>query len=80
MSLKNLSVTEPVRLYVYSVVAAVVALLVAFGVLDSNVVPVILAVVTAVLAVPAVEKARASVSPVLKDAEDSVDANPTPSG
>lgn len=55
---------EPVRLYVYSVVAAVLAVLVAYGIVDEQLLPVILAAVSAVVAVPAVETARSKVSPV----------------
>lgn len=55
---------EPVRLYVYSVVGAVLAVLIVYGVIDSSAVPVILAAASAVLAVPAVELARSKVSPV----------------
>ncbi len=55
---------EPVRVYLYGVVGAIVALLVGVGVVSSGVAPLILAVVTAVLAVPAVEAARAKVTPV----------------
>lgn len=55
---------EPVRVYIYTVVAAIIAILVIYGVVDSTVAPVVLAVVSAVLAVPAVEVARSKVSPV----------------
>lgn len=55
---------EPVRLYVYSVVAAILAVLVAYGIVDETVLPVILAAVSALVAVPAVETARSKVSPV----------------
>jgi hypothetical protein len=58
---------EPVRLYVYSVVAAILAVMITYGVVDSTALPVILAAVAAVLAVPAVEKARSKVSPVDTD-------------
>lgn len=56
--------TEPVRLYVYSVIAAVLAVLVAYGIVDEQMLPVILAAVSAIVAVPAVETARSKVSPV----------------
>lgn len=55
---------EPVRVYLYGVVAAVVALLAVTGVLTAGLVPVLLSLAATVLAV---EKARASVSPVSKD-------------
>jgi hypothetical protein len=55
---------EPVRLYVYSVVAAILAVLVTYGVVDETALPVILAAVSALVAVPAVETARSKVSPV----------------
>lgn len=54
---------EPVRLYVYTVVAAILAVLVAYGVVDETALPVILAAATAILAVPAVETARSKVTP-----------------
>jgi hypothetical protein len=57
---------EPVRAYLYSVSTAVVALLVALGILTSAVAPVIMAVVAAVLAVGGVEAARAKVTPTAK--------------
>lgn len=57
---------EPVRAYLYGVFASVVAALVAAGVVTTGLLPVILAVGTAVLAVPAVEVARAKVTPVTK--------------
>jgi hypothetical protein len=55
---------EPVRLYVYSTVAAILAVLVTYGVVDETALPVILAAVSAIVAVPAVETARSKVSPV----------------
>lgn len=58
---------EPVRLYVYTCVAAILAVLITYGVVDSAALPVILAAVSAVLAVPAVETARSKVSPVDTD-------------
>ncbi len=54
---------EPVRLYIYSVVAAILTVLVAYGVVGETTLPVILAAVSALVAVPAVEKARSKVSP-----------------
>ena len=58
--------SEPVRVYVYTVLAAVVAALVVFGVVDSETVPVILGVVTAVLGVVGTEKARSKVTPLVE--------------
>lgn len=60
---------QPVRIYLYTVFAAVVALLVAMGVVTATLAPLILAVGTAVLAVPAVEVARSKVTPVAKVAQ-----------
>lgn len=56
--------SEPVRVYVYGLAAALVALLVAYGVLDGGQAAVWLAVVTALLAVPAAEGARSMVVPL----------------
>lgn len=55
--------SEPVRVYVYGLAAALVALLVVYGVLDGAQAAVWLAVVTAVVSVPLVEGARARVTP-----------------
>jgi len=55
---------EPVRVYVYTVVTAILAVLVTYGVVDETALPVVLAAVSAVVAVPAVEVARSKVSPV----------------
>lgn len=55
---------EPVRLYAYSVIAALLAVLVVYGIVDETALPVILAAVSALCAVPAVETARSKVSPV----------------
>lgn len=57
---------EPVRAYLYSVVGAVVALLVGLGVVTAEVAPLILGVASAVLGVVGVEVARAKVMPVEK--------------
>ena len=54
---------EPVRAYIYGVVAALLAALVVLGYVKADLVPVLLALATAVLAVPAVEVARSKVSP-----------------
>lgn len=61
---------EPVRAYAYSAVVAIVALLAATGVVTASLVPLWLAVASAVLAVPAVEKARHDVVPVGKLADE----------
>lgn len=66
MAWTDLVRSEPVRVYLYSVFVAIVAALVGFGVLSGAAVPLILGIVVAVLAVPAVEKARAAVTPVDK--------------
>lgn len=55
---------EPVRLYAYTVVAAILAVFVTYGIVDAQALPVILAACSAVFAVPAVETARSKVSPV----------------
>jgi hypothetical protein len=60
----NLAKSEPVRLYLYSLLVPVVALLVFLGVVDAQSAPLWIALVTAVLGVPAVEAARAAVTPV----------------
>lgn len=57
---------EPVRLYLYAVALAVVALLVVLGVLSASIAPVVLALVAAVLAVPTTESLRARVTPTKK--------------
>lgn len=61
---------EPVRVYLYTVSLALVALLVATGVLTAGVAPLVLALVATVLAVPAVEVARSKVVPVEKVAKE----------
>lgn len=57
---------EPVRVYVYTVLVAVVAILVVYGILDSEQAPLWLALAAAVVSVPAVEGARAKVTPTAK--------------
>lgn len=61
---RQLLAREPVRVYLYGLTAALVALLVLYGVLAAGQAAAWLALVTAVLAVPATEGARARVSPV----------------
>lgn len=71
-SLASLIEREPVRVYLYSALTAIVAVLVAYGVIDAERAPVILAVVSAIFAVPAVEAARSKVSPVTKNEDGSL--------
>jgi hypothetical protein len=54
--------TEPVRLYLYSVLGPLVVLLVALGVVESDQALLWLALAAAVLGVPAVERARSLVT------------------
>lgn len=54
---------EPVRLYLYGIATATVALLVVMGVLSAMLAPWILALVTALLAVPVTETLRDQVTP-----------------
>ena len=54
---------EPVRLYLYSLATAVVGLLVILGVVEESMVLPILALVSALLAVPLTETLRSRVSP-----------------
>lgn len=55
--------SEPVRAYSYSVIVAVLGLLVGLGVVTASLVPLIVTVAAVVLAVGGVEKARAAVTP-----------------
>lgn len=55
--------TEPVRRWLYGVLAAVAAVLVAYGILTAETVIVWTALLQAVLVVPFVESARANVRP-----------------
>lgn len=57
---------EPVRTYLYGLLAPVLAVLVAYGVMDEQQTAVWFAVAVAVLGIPAVEVARAKVTPVAK--------------
>ncbi len=54
--------SEPVRLYLYSILGPLLALLLALGVVTAELVPLVLALAGAVLAVPAVEAARRKVT------------------
>lgn len=55
--------SEPVRAYGYSVVVALVGLLVYLGVVDASLAAILVTAAAAVLSVPAVEAVRASVTP-----------------
>lgn len=55
--------TEPVRLYVYGVGLAVLALLAGYGLVTARTVPLWVGVLTALCLAPAVEAARAKVTP-----------------
>ena len=55
--------SEPVRVYLYGVLAALVALLVGYGVLTGELAALWLAFGAALLTVPAVERTRSSVTP-----------------
>jgi len=59
--LQKWKAAEPVRLYLYGVLVPVVAGLVAFGVLDQELVPYVIATATAALGIAGIESARASV-------------------
>lgn len=64
MSVVDLVRQEPVRVYIYGVVAAIVAALAFFGVVSGLAIPVIMAIVVAALALPSpVEVARNMVTP-----------------
>jgi len=58
---------EPVRVYLYGVLGTALLVLGAYGVLSGQEIAVWGALGASVLAVPAVEKARARVKPVWKD-------------
>lgn len=61
--MRDLIAREPVRVYLYGVLVAIVAVLVGYGVLDGSQAALWLALGSALLAVPAVEAARSRVSP-----------------
>jgi hypothetical protein len=65
-SVVNLVKQYPVRVYGYTVTAAVLALLVFLGVISAGAVPVILAVVGVVLSVGGTELVHSVVTPVAK--------------
>lgn len=54
---------EPVRIYLYGVSIALIAILMAVGLVSATLAPLILALVTAVLAVPTAETLRNRVTP-----------------
>ena len=62
-AIKDTLAREPVRLYLYSLATAVVGLLVILGVVEESMVLPILALVSALLAVPLTETLRSRVSP-----------------
>lgn len=59
-----LAKSEPVRRWIYGVLAPLLAVLVFYGIVDSSAVALFIALGGAVLGVPAVEIARSKVSPV----------------
>lgn len=62
--MRQLLSREPVRVYLYGLALTLVALLVAYGVVDAERAPLWLAGLAAGLSIPAIESARARVSPV----------------
>lgn len=54
---------EPVRVYLYGVYVAILLLLLAYGIVTTTLLPLWLGLGAALLAVPAVEGARAKVTP-----------------
>jgi len=56
---------EPVRVYLYTLLAPLVAILAGYGLLDNQKVALWIALGTAVLGVPAVEVARREVTPLV---------------
>lgn len=62
-AIKDMLAREPVRLYLYSLATAVVGLLVILGVVEESMVLPIMALVSALLAVPLTETLRSRVSP-----------------
>lgn len=75
--LKNLKASEPVRLYLYSVLVPVLVLLGAKGIISGSDVALYSALAAVVLAVPATELARRAVySPATVEATLEVAAEP----
>lgn len=62
---------EPLRVYIYGVAVAVLALLVGLGVIDAELSDAISVLVSAALLVGGVERARSKVSPVTATEESS---------
>ena len=62
--LKKLFASEPVRVLLYSLLTALVATLVTKGIVSSDMSQYLLVAVALVLGVPAVEVARAKVTPI----------------
>jgi hypothetical protein len=62
-TIANALAREPVRVYIYTVAAAVLAALVAFGVIDATTKDILGTLVSAVLVVGGTETARSKVSP-----------------
>ena len=58
---------EPVRVYLYGLGAAVLLLLVAYGIVEDSKAPLWLGLLVALLGIPGVEAARARVTPVQVD-------------
>jgi hypothetical protein len=56
--LRRLQLSEPVRLWLYGIAAAVVALMVYVGYMTEDLAPFVVALVAAVLSVPAAESLR----------------------
>ena len=63
-------ISEPVRLYLYGLLAPLVALLVVYGIVDETTAPLWLAFGTAVLGVTVTEAARRRVTPVANPRDD----------
>ena len=63
-SIRRLRASEPVRLYLYGVGLAVLGLLVAYGIVAAAFLPLWVALLVALLGVPATEAARRAVRPV----------------
>lgn len=62
--LKRWRATEPVRVYLYGIVLAVLLVLVAYGLLTAELVPLWAGLAAAVLLAPGIEAARNRVTPV----------------
>jgi hypothetical protein len=69
----SVSVPEPVRKYVYSILLPLAAVLVYYGVASSEEVTLWLGVAAVVLGVPATELARARVAPLARRGDSPVE-------